>query len=123
MPIIRNDDCPRFQLPGLTVHGLASPRRGAAETCVWRLRLDPGAPAFPHSVTREEIFVAIAGTARATLDGIAHDLHPGDALLVPAGVTFALGNPSAEPFEAVVTLPVGGQAVTGDGTFTPPWAE
>ena len=123
MPIIRATDAPRFQLPGLTVHGLASPRRGASETCVWRLRLDPGTPGFPHAVTREEVFVATSGAAQVTLDGVASELRPGDALVVPSGVTFALANLSAQPFEAVVSLPVGGQAVTGDGTFTPPWAE
>ncbi len=110
MPIVRESDAPRFQLPGLTVRGLASPRRGAAETCVWRIQLAPGAPAVPHSCTREEVFVATAGGA-------------GDALIVPSGVLFALGNPTAEPFEAIVTLPVGGQAVTAEATFTPPWAE
>lgn len=123
MPIIRDSDAPRFQLPGLTVSGLASPRRGAAETCVWRIQLAPGAPAVPHSCTREEVFVATAGRAEVTLDGVTSELCAGDALIVPSGVRFALGNPTGEPFEAVVTLPVGGQAVTAEATFTPPWAE
>ena len=43
MPIIRHEESPRFELPHLVVQGLASPRRGAAETCVWRLSLAPGA--------------------------------------------------------------------------------
>ncbi len=121
--IIRQDTAPRFELPGLTVHGLASPRRGATETCVWRIALAPGTPGFPHELTREEVFVAIAGAAEVTLDGVPHPLAAGDALVVAKGVRFALANPSAEPFEAIVSLPVGGQAVTADGTFTPPWAE
>lgn len=122
MPIVRNADAPRFDLPGLTVCGLASPSRGARETAVWRLSLAPGAPGLPHRVTREEVFVATAGTAVATLDDAEHEVSAGDVLIVPAGVTFALANRGDTPFEAVAALPVGGQAVTADGTFTPPWA-
>lgn len=123
MPVIRNTEAPVFNLPGLTVHGLASPKRGAKETCVWRITLAPGAPGVPHSVTREEVFVAMAGSAIATLGGMDHPLAPGDTLVVPAGVEFMLANPSEYAFEAFVSFPVGGQAQTHGGTFTPPWAE
>jgi quercetin dioxygenase-like cupin family protein len=123
MPIIRKSEAPIFNIPGLTVTGLTSPCRGASETCVWRLVLDPGTPGLPHSVTREETFVALSGRATVTFDGVEHLLEPGDALVVPANVTFALGNPSSEPFEAVVTLPVGGKAITDGAPFTPPWTE
>lgn len=122
MPIIRQADAPIFRLPGLTVHGLASPQRGATETCVWRITLAADTPGFPHRVTREEIFVVVSGRAVATLAGATHPLEPGDALLVPAHTEFALANPSDEPLEALVVLPIGGQAVTAEGTFTPPWA-
>lgn len=123
MPIIRKSDAPHFDLPNLSVRGLASPKRGAKETCVWHLSLSPGAEGFPHSVTREEVFVATAGNAVATLDGKTHELHEGDALVVPSGVEFALANRSSGVFEAVVSLPVGGKAVTPDGEITPPWTE
>jgi mannose-6-phosphate isomerase-like protein (cupin superfamily) len=121
--IIREADAPCFQLPGLTVRGLASPRRGARETSVWRILLAPGTPGTPHAVTREEVFVATAGTAQVTLAGGTSELRTGDALVVPAGVPFSLANVGDEPFEAIVSFPVGGQAVVGDGAFTPPWAE
>lgn len=123
MPIIRRVDAPRFDLPYLAVRGLASPKRGSEETCVWSIALSPGAPGLSHSVTREEVFVAMAGSAVATLGGETHELGPGDTLVVPSGIEFSLSNPSDEPFEALVVLPVGGQAVTADGPFTPPWAE
>jgi len=123
MPVIRKAEAPVFELFGVKVVGLASPQRGAQETSVWQLELPPGAPAVPHRVTREEIFVGLSGSADVLLSGVAHELGAGDALLVPAGVEFSLANPRAEPFRAVVALPVGGQAVTREGTFTPPWAE
>jgi mannose-6-phosphate isomerase-like protein (cupin superfamily) len=123
MPIIRASTAPTFTMPGLSVIGLASPSRGASETCAWRLTLAPGTPGAVHSVDREEIFVAIAGRALATVGGVDHELHAGDALVVPAGEPFALANPGAEPFEAVVALPVGGRASMPEGeAFTPPWA-
>jgi quercetin dioxygenase-like cupin family protein len=123
MKLIQNAQAPLFDLPGLHVVGLASPARGAAETCVWKLRLSPGAPAVPHSVTREEIFVGLKGRARVSVEGVERELGPGDALVVPAHRRFTLQPASDEPFEALVAFPVGGQAVTDEGTFTPPWAE
>jgi len=124
MPIVRKSDAPVFRLPGLQVVGLASPCRGAAETCMWRLALEPGAPGVPHRVTREEIFVALRGTAVATIDRSEQTLSAGDTLVVPANTEFSLANPGGEPFEAMVALPVGGQAITGqDAPFTPPWAQ
>jgi quercetin dioxygenase-like cupin family protein len=124
MPLVRKLEAPIFDtVPSLTVTGLASPRRGARESCVWRLVLQPGAPAVPHAVTREETFLALVGKAVATVGGEEHRLDAGDALIVPPNVTFAIANPSSEPFEAVVVLPVGGQAILDGNVFTPPWAE
>jgi quercetin dioxygenase-like cupin family protein len=122
MPIIKSEVAPRFELPGVTFTGLASPARGARETSVWRIAMAPGTPGTPHSVDREEIFIATAGRAQVTLAGEAHELAAGDALVVPAGVAFALANPHTEPFEAVAALPVGGKAVLPNGeAFVPPW--
>ena len=122
MPIIKSSSAPRFDLEGLTVHGLAAPSRGAAETCVWRRARAPHPPGPPPSVAREEIFVVLAGRATAIVAGETHDLGPGDALIVPANDTFALANPHAERFEAIAVLPVGGLAALPAGSpFAPPW--
>lgn len=122
MPIIKSSVAPEFALPGLHVVGLASPARGAQETSVWRLAIAAGTPGTPHTVDREEIFVALSGRAVATVGGETHAFAAGDALIVPAGTPFALANPHAEPFEAIAALPVGGRARMPDGEpFTPPW--
>ena len=109
---------------------LASPRSrcpAAVKTTklpsAWRLRLEPGTPATPHRLTREEVLVAIAGRARASIGGAEHDLVAGGAVIVLAETEFALSNPHDAPFEAVAILPVGGQARIGEeAPFTPPWA-
>jgi quercetin dioxygenase-like cupin family protein len=122
MHLIKAAAAPAFELPGLSVVGLAAPSRGASETCVWRITLAPGTPATPHAISREEIFVALSGEARVELDGRNQALAPGDTLVVPAGETFSLSNPGAEPFTALAMVPVGGQAVFPSGErFTPPW--
>ena len=124
MTIIHSTDAPSFEVPGVHFTGLASPKRGARETCAWRVRLDPGTKPTFHRVTREEIFVALAGKAAIHLDGTVHELRAGDAAVIPPDTEFALSNPDEMPFEAVVVLPVGGQAqLPGEAPFTPPWAE
>jgi quercetin dioxygenase-like cupin family protein len=123
MPIIKHSAAPSFQLPGLTITGLASPSRGATETSVWRLALAPGTPGAEHTVDREEVFIALRGHAIATVAGERHELGAGDALIVPPHVPFSLANLGAEPFEAVAALPVGGRAAMPAGEpFVPPWA-
>jgi quercetin dioxygenase-like cupin family protein len=122
MPIISAADAPTFDVPGCRFTGLAAPSRGASENSVWTIEVKAGSPGLPHSVTREEIFVAMRGRAELTLEGETQTLAPGDAAVVPAGAEFTLANPHDEPFAAVVVLPVGGEAVTAGGSFTPPWA-
>src|SRR6476659_1411388 len=90
MPIIKASSAPRFDIHGISVTGLAAPSRGARETCVWHLVLQPGAPGAPHTVDHEEIFVVLSGRARATLGGETHELGAGDALIVPANELFSI---------------------------------
>jgi quercetin dioxygenase-like cupin family protein len=123
MPVIDRDAQKHHQIPGAQFQTLASPSLGSQETSVWRVRLEPGTPGLPHRVTREEIFVVIAGSATASLAGEPQPVAAGSTLVLPAGVELALSTGN-EPLEAIVCLPVGGQGVVGDGDpFTPPWAE
>jgi len=124
MTTIKAVDAPRFEIPGVTFIGLASPSRGATETAVWRVRIEPGDPGAPHSLDHEEVFVALSGQALASIDGEHTTVAGGDALIVPAGRPFVLTATGDEPFEAVVAFPVGGTAAFDGGEpFTPPWAE
>ena len=124
MPLITTSLSPVFEIPFLSVTGLAAPSRGAKETCVWHLTLAPGAPGTLHSMDREEIFVAFEGRATVAIDGQEIDLRAGDAFIVPAGELFSLANTGSEPFLAVALVPVGGQAtLPGGEPFSPPWMQ
>jgi mannose-6-phosphate isomerase-like protein (cupin superfamily) len=124
MPIIRANSAPTFNLYGISVTGLAAPSRGSSESSVWRLRLPPGAPAVEHTVDREEIFVALAGRAMATVDGQSSDIGAGDTLVVPPGHPFSLATPPGDSFEALVVAPVGMRATVPPGPpVAPPWTE
>src|SRR5258706_1231668 len=120
MSCIAPEDAVIFTLPGIEFAGLAAPSRGARETAAWRLRIEPGTPATPHRLTREEILVATAGRARATIGGAEHDLIAGGAVIVPAETDFALANPHDQPFEAGAILPGRGPAPIGGPAPLPP---
>jgi quercetin dioxygenase-like cupin family protein len=124
MPILPSPPRATHQLGGTQFTSLATPSRGSAETSVWQVDIEPSSPPTPHSVTREEVFVVLAGTATVELDGIGGTAHAGDAIVVPAGVLFALSNGGNENLRLLVCLPVGGQARMVDGEpFTPLWAQ
>lgn len=124
MPVLIAPAAPTHELPGVRFTTLASPSCGSSETSVCMLELLPDAEPVPHQLTREEIFVALEGSAQATLAGIDHVVEAGDTLVLPAGVEFALVATGGAPFRAIVCLPVGGQATqAGSAPFTPLWAE
>lgn len=123
MPLVSGATAPQFTLPHATFTGLASPSRGSSESSVWRVTIAAGAGPAPHTLSREEIFVALSGAAVATIGSDTFAVAAGDTLVVPPGVLFSLANPHSEPFEAVCVLPVGGTACLPDGApFVPPWA-
>jgi quercetin dioxygenase-like cupin family protein len=122
MPILNAPPEPTHALPHARFTSLATPQRGTRETSVWRVRLESGGEPARHSVTREEIFVVLSGTARVLWDDASQEARPGDAIVVPADVPFALDCAGPEPVELLCCLPVGGQARLGDQLFTPPWA-
>jgi quercetin dioxygenase-like cupin family protein len=123
MPIVKSSLAPLFEMPNLSVRGLAAPSRGSEQTCVWQLTPPPGTPGTRHSVDREEIFVVLDGQAHVEVDGAAAaTLTAGDTLIVPPDRAFSLSNPGLQPFTAVAVLPVGGRAtLPGGAPFSPPW--
>ena len=105
MPLLKSSTAPTFEHPALSRARPRRPQPGARETCVWRISLAPGTPGTPHALDREEILVALTGQAQVELDGQTDSLAPGDTVIVPAGQSFSLSNPGAEPFTALDGVP------------------
>jgi mannose-6-phosphate isomerase-like protein (cupin superfamily) len=122
MAVITAPDRPTHDHGGIRFTSLATPSRGSVETAVWRVAIEPGVAPMPHRLTREEVFVVLAGRASVSLAGIESVAMAGDAIVVPPDTDFALANAGSEELQLVCCLPVGGEAVTPDATFTPPWA-
>lgn len=122
MSVIRASTAPRFQLPGVEFTGLASPSRGSADICTWRLTVQPDRPIDePHTLDQDEIFMVISGSVRATPGG--EPLGPGDAVVVPAGSPIQLVNLGDSPAELHVAIRAGFTATTAGGEkLSPPWA-
>ena len=120
LPAPRN---PTHEMHNARFTSLATPSRGSAETSVWLVELRPGAPGAPHRLTREEVFVVLEGAAEVRLGDAVTSAGPGDAIVVPPDIPFALAAAGGRPLRALCCLPVGGQGIMGDGDpFTPPWA-
>ena len=123
MAVLTAPPAPTHDIGGARFTSLATPTRGSTDTSVWLVEVDPGTPATPHVLTREEVFVVLGGRADVRLGDVQHEAGPGDAIVVPAGTPFALAAAGDEPLRALCCLPVGGQARLARGEpFTPPWA-
>jgi quercetin dioxygenase-like cupin family protein len=125
VPLIPAAEARTVHLHGTVFTCLAAPSRGARETNVWRVHLPAGLPGAEHTLDHEEVLVALAGRAEATIAGETVVLSAGDGLIVPAHAPFSLATPFDESFEAVAVLPVGAQAqmTAGGEPFVPPCAQ
>jgi len=123
MPVLPAPETPTHDIGAARFTALATPTSGSTDTSVWLVEIDAGAPATPHELTREEVFVVLAGRAVVRIGDRDQEARVGDAIVVPAAVPFALAPAGDEPLRALCCLPVGGQArLPGGEPFTPPWA-
>ncbi len=123
MPTMQAAEAPHFELPGLVFTGLASPSRGSAGLCTWRLEIEPGfASADGHTLDRDEIFMVVAGEIRLSPDD--EPITAGGCAVVPAGTSIRVSNAGVGRAEVIVAITAGFSATTEDGTEigTPPWA-
>jgi mannose-6-phosphate isomerase-like protein (cupin superfamily) len=122
--LITAHDAPTFEQHGVTAVGYASPSRGAGEISLWRLAIAAGEVSPPHTLSNEEVFLALGGSAVAVIGGQEHAFAAGDCLVVPTATPFTL-TAGEHGFEAVCAMAAGGRAtILPDGpTIAPPWAE
>ena len=123
MSVIQAPPAHTHDLGGTRFTSLATPSRGSTETAVWHVEIEPGTPATPHSLTREEVFVVLAGRATVRIGDGSATADVGDAIVVPADTEFELANSDSTVLRLLCCFPVGGLARLGDQSFTPPWAE
>lgn len=122
MPVSTFAEAEKIEFHGLTAHPIAVPSRGSSELAIWHLEVAPGVRGEEHTVDREEVFVLRSGRLTGTLGGEPCEAGPGDALIVPPGVPFGLGNDGTEPAHAVVCTSAGVRASLNGRTVIPPWS-
>jgi quercetin dioxygenase-like cupin family protein len=123
MPVISTPTSPTHDLGLTKFTSLATPTLGTTDTAVWQVEISPGAPVTPHSLTREEVFVVLAGHATVSIDGVVGEAPTGSAIVVPANTPFEVSNTGTDQLRMLCCMPVGGQANVDGATFTPPWAQ
>src|SRR5262249_9558252 len=96
MPVSTFATARKIELHGLTAHPIAVPSRGSSELAIWHMEVAPGVCGEEHTVDREEVFVLRSGRLSGTLGGEPFEVGPGDALIVPPGVPFAVTNEGTE---------------------------
>ncbi|MCX4760902.1 cupin domain-containing protein [Streptomyces sp. NBC_01275] len=123
MPVIRSVDAVTHEIHGARFVSYATPLTGSKELCAWRGEIPAGTKGLAHTVDREEIFHLLVGDLLITLDGRTEQVSAGDTVIVNAGATLTVENPTDHTAISWVTTSVGLTARLADGTqITPPWA-
>ncbi|OLB76614.1 MAG: cupin [Actinobacteria bacterium 13_2_20CM_2_71_6] len=112
------------ETPNAVMTCLAAPSLGCVELSSWRVEMRAGAEGPPHGIDREQVWMPVTGSFAITVDGRTVVLTPGDAAVLPAGVVRQI-RVAEGPAEALVCMPVGGQATLPDSGERRrlPWAE
>jgi quercetin dioxygenase-like cupin family protein len=124
MTVIPAPPSPTHDLGPTRFTSLATPSRGSTRTSLWLVEIDPGTPPTPHSMSHEEVFVVLDGSAAVRLaGGELETAGPGDAVVVPPDVRFEISTAGTEGLRMMCCTSVGARATTDDGAeFTPPWS-
>ena len=97
MPVLKAPPAHTHELGGARFTSLATPSRGSSDTCVWKVEIAPGTPGTPHRLTREEVFVVLAGRAEVRLGDTVSEAGPGDAIVVPTRSGVVRSTSSRDP--------------------------
>jgi quercetin dioxygenase-like cupin family protein len=83
--LIKRADARTTVTPNATMTTLASPTLGATSgRSLWRVDMTAAATGPRHVFDTEQIWTVIDGHAVIEIDAIAHSLHAGDTLVIPA---------------------------------------
>ena len=123
MPIVRNDELPIHELPGLVHRTLAGHAQGVSSMEVWHQVMVPGTETPIHRHACEEVIVILAGSGRLILDGDASDFQENPTLIVPPDLVHQLINTGSDNLVLVAALgtaPVRVRTAAGD-PLPVPW--
>jgi mannose-6-phosphate isomerase-like protein (cupin superfamily) len=121
VPILKAPERFTHELGPVMFTSLATPSLGTRETALWRIDIPAGSPPTPHSLTKEELFLVLAGSARVEMLDETSTVHMGDVIVVPPNTIFTIVNDGESLLQLISCMPVGGEVQMGDITFTPPW--
>ena len=122
MPIIRNEDLPTFELPGLVHRTIAGHAQGVSSMEVWHQVMAPGAETPIHRHACEEVILVLAGSGRVIVEGEASDFQANSTLIVPPDVVHQLVNMGSEDMVLVAALgtaPVRVRTASGEAIPVP----
>ena len=122
MPIIRNEDLPTFELPGLVHRTIAGHAQGVSSMEVWHQVMAPGAETPIHRHSCEEVILVLAGSGRVIVEGEASDFQANSTLIVPPDVVHQLVNTGSEDMvlvAALCTAPVRVRTASGEAIPVP----
>jgi quercetin dioxygenase-like cupin family protein len=82
LQLIHFDEIPGFELtPGVAARPLFGDR-----AMLNLVTFEPGATVAAHSHPHEQLGIVLSGMQALVIDGVAHELHPMDAYVMPGGV-------------------------------------
>jgi ethanolamine utilization protein EutQ (cupin superfamily) len=113
------------QLQGITFTPFVNSRTGAQRLAAWRADFPPHTAGEPHTMSEDEVLHVLEGTLDVEVAGSRFVAGKGDAILVPTGARFVIGNGTDDAARAWVVTLVGMTAtMERDGRrFVPPWAQ
>ncbi|MEX2161945.1 MAG: cupin domain-containing protein [Anaerolineales bacterium] len=76
---------------------------GAVHQSLFLIQYQPGARIEPHDHTFEESYYIVSGRVKATADGKAYDLGPGDVIWTSVGCIHSFENSGSEPVTWIET--------------------
>jgi quercetin dioxygenase-like cupin family protein len=122
VPIIRNEDLPTFELPGLIHRTIAGHAQGVSSMEVWHQVMAPGAETPIHRHACEEVILVLAGSGRVIVEGEASEFQASSTLIVPPDVVHQLVNTGSEDMVLVAALgtaPVRVRTASGEALPVP----
>ena len=95
------------EAPGATMRWLIDDSHDGAPVYALRMvELEPGGHSPHHLHPYEHENFVVEGVGRVFMDGIWHDLKPGDVVFVPPDVEHEYANAGERPFKFLCGIPV-----------------